>query len=82
VPCEAPDNDKPAQLLGPNQKKFEEAFINLCNEGSYPVPTEWLRQKSGIDPKRWSEVVSSQAICEKYFFDDKYVWLLHPTGDC
>ena len=23
VPCEAPDNDKPAQLLGPNQKKFE-----------------------------------------------------------
>ena len=81
VPCEAPDNDKPSQSLGPNQKKFEEAFTKLCNQGLYPVPIKWLRQESGIDSKRWSEVVKSQAINEKYGFDENYVWLINPTGD-
>jgi hypothetical protein len=79
--CEAPCPEKSLQPAGLNQQKFEAAFTKLSNQGSDPVPIEWLRKESGIDPRRWSEVVNSQAISEKYNFDEDKVELQFPLAD-
>jgi len=79
--CEAPSTEKSLQPAGLNQQKFEEAFTKFSNQGSYPVPIEWLRKESGIDPRRWSEVVNSRAISEKYNFDEDKVELQFPLAD-